>query len=86
MNIVGTWNYKLDSPFGQMDITYYFRVDGTYTYFNAVTGQRTDGEYEISGNRMNFPNLGKTINFTLSGDNLSLDYGSSSGPQNLKRV
>jgi hypothetical protein len=86
--IVGTWNFK-QSAFGRVafDITYNFCADGTYTYVNAVTGQRTDGNYEIiPGNKMKFPQLNRVIDFTLQGDNLSLDYGSGTSSQDLKRV
>ena len=68
-----------------MDITYEFRENGTYSYINAVTGQRTDGDYEVSGNRIIFPRINNAANFGLNGNTLSLDYGSSSQTLYLER-
>ena len=78
VNIVGKWNKRVEIMGEvQLDMTYEFRVDGTYSYINAVTGVRTDGHYEMSGDRIIFPGINDTRKFELKDNTLSIDFGSS---------
>lgn len=79
-SIIGKWNYKLE--FGGMsgiNITYEFHNDGTYTYHNAVSGYTAKGEYQISGNRINYVTMGTSDEFSLDGDQLTLITQGQSG-------
>jgi len=85
-NIVGRWN-KMVEIMGevQLDMTYEFRNDGTYSYVNNVTGVRTEGDYEVSGDIILFPRINRTQKFELKGNTLSLDFGSSAPVLDLER-
>jgi len=77
-SIVGKWNKRAEIMGEvQLNMTWEFRGDGTYSYINAVTGMRTDGEYEISGDKILFPRIKRIQKFELEGNTLWLDYGSN---------
>jgi len=84
-NIVGKWNYKVELM-GRMavNMTYEFFNNGTYTYYNAVTGHDARGEYEVSGNTIRYLTMGTQDTFSLEGDILFLTTGGQSGT--FKRV
>ena len=62
-SILGKWNYRKDNPWNNQvvdDLTYEFFADGTYTYYNAVSGRRNQSNYEISGNTLTYLGTGAT--------------------------
>lgn len=82
-SIIGKWNYKLDlRRVAGIDITYEFFDNGTYTYRDDISGNTVKGEYEVSGNKINYITTGTSDEFSLEDDRLTLTTKGHSGTYN----